>query len=182
MKLHSEELCSIWLAGIFMNCFSAENGKYIAVGNETGSKGSKSSFKYHFTANRGDQVFEQLWARTASCYGLNNRITSTLANKWNSWYQTSIIFSSYFIWLQYRTYAACSIGYSLWEKCRRRLRPCFQVGESQFIVCFEISMVFHLWEINVSTLVHIQFMVSFIYVFTVTCRSDATVMQGLGFL
>jgi hypothetical protein len=25
----------------------------------------------------------------------------------------------------------------LWEKCRRRFRPRFQVGELQFIICFE---------------------------------------------
>jgi hypothetical protein len=43
-----------------MDCFSAENGKYIPIGNEIGFKGSESSFKNHLAADRGDEILEQL--------------------------------------------------------------------------------------------------------------------------
>jgi hypothetical protein len=43
-----------------MDCFSEENGRYIAGGNEAGSKGSESPFKYHLATGGGDKVLAQL--------------------------------------------------------------------------------------------------------------------------
>jgi len=112
----------------FTNCCSAEKGKYVAVCNEAGSKGSEPSLKYHLLADGSDQILTQLWAGTSPCHGLDSRTSSTFAIKWNPWHQTFLMFGPYIIRIQCRMSAACCVGYTVWENCRWGLWPSFQVG------------------------------------------------------
>jgi len=41
-------------------CFSVEKGKYIAVCNEAGSKGSEPPLKYHLLADGSDHILTWL--------------------------------------------------------------------------------------------------------------------------
>ena len=135
----------------FTNCFSAENGKYIAACNEAGSKGSESPLKYHHRADGSDHILTQLWDGTAPYYGLDSRTSSTFAIKWNPWHQTFFMFSSYIIWIQHRTYAACCVGYAVWENCRQGFWPSSQVGEAARHNSFWYDCRLNLSEKNVST-------------------------------